>query len=66
MDQKKSDKPENGYKIPPKKMTDEKRRELEWQHWSWIKYIVICAFVGGAIGVITVWLILFFDIGELG
>lgn len=66
MDQKKSDKPENGYKIPPKKMTDEKRRELEGQHWSWIKYIVICAFVGGAIGVITVWLILFFDIGELG
>jgi pheromone shutdown protein TraB len=60
------DKKDSGYKIPHKKMTDERRRELEAQHWSWIKYIVICAFTGGAIGVITVWLILTFDIGELG
>ncbi|MGB7334657.1 MAG: hypothetical protein WBD01_02595 [Salaquimonas sp.] len=66
MDQENSKKPENGYKIQKKKMSAEKRRELEAQHWSWIKFIIVCAFIGGAIGVITVWMILHFNIGDLG
>ena len=60
------DDPENGYKTVPKKMTDAERQLLQQQHWSWLRYIVMCAFVGAALGVITVWLIIHFEIGGLG
>jgi len=60
------DDPENRYKVAPPKMTDAERRRLQQQHWSWLRYIMICAFVGAALGVITVWLIIHFEIGGLG
>lgn len=57
---------EKRYKVVPRKMTDAERERLQRQHWSWIRYIVLCAFVGAATGVITVWLTLTMNVGGLG
>ncbi len=57
---------EERYKVVPPKMTEAERRRLQEQHWSWLRYIVMCAFFGAALGVITVWLIIYFEIGGLG
>ena len=49
---------DDGYKIPPKKMTQPERERLQRQHASWIWYILKCAVIGAALGVIATWLFL--------
>ena len=60
------DKPETKYTVAKPKMSEAERKRLQDEHWSWLRFIVLCAFIGGALGVICVWLFLASDIGGLG
>ena len=57
---------DEGYKIPEKKMTQRERERLQRQHASWIWYILKCAVVGAALGVIATWLFLQSNFNGLG
>ena len=48
------------------KLSEQEKQRLHAQHWRWIKMIIMAAFIGAAIGVLTIWLILHFDMNGLG
>ncbi len=45
---------------------ERKRKQIADQHWSWIRMIIEQAAYGIVIGLVCVWLLLFYDINRIG
>lgn len=50
----------------PRKLSDREKERIHQEHWSWIWFIALAALAGMTLGVITVVVLLQFDINGLG
>jgi len=57
------DRPKVAYKVG---MSEAEREYLRQQHWSWIRFIILCAFGGIVVGFFIAGLILRFNFNGLG
>lgn len=51
---------------PKRELTERERERLKRQHWDWLKFIALCAFIGGTLGVVTVLGVVRFDVNGIG